>query len=303
MTPTAPIADLRRLTIHDGPGTRDTVFVKGCPLHCLWCHNPESISAKPQILFRRNLCIACGDCASVCPTKSHSLQDGRHLFDRTLCASCGKCADACLNGALTLCGKRSTADDVFRSLLKDKEFFTLSNGGVTISGGEPLLYPDFTLSLFTLLHGAGIHTALDTCGAVPFSAFDTVLPETDMILYDLKGMNPERHRCNTGQDNSLILNNLSMLGSGTVPIEIRMPIVPRYNDAPEDITAAGRFLATLSAVTRIRLLAYHSMARDKYAMCGRTDTMPEVESPSHEHLAKMAAVIHKESGKPVVLPL
>ncbi|MBQ7651323.1 MAG: glycyl-radical enzyme activating protein, partial [Victivallales bacterium] len=183
MNITATIADLRRLTIHDGPGTRDTVFVKGCPLRCLWCHNPESISAKPQILFRKNLCTGCGECAAVCPSSAQTLQNGTHVYDRARCITCGKCAEACLNGALTLCGgKPCSPEEVFRSLIKDREFFLLSNGGVTISGGEPLLYPEFTLSLFKLLHGANIHTALDTCGAVTFSAFETVLPETDMIL-------------------------------------------------------------------------------------------------------------------------
>lgn len=303
MTAFAPIADIRRLTIHDGPGTRDTVFVKGCPLHCLWCHNPESISATPQLLFRKNLCTGCGECASVCPTAAHSLQNGIHLIDRSKCLACGKCATTCLNGALTLCGgKPCSPEEVFRNILKDKDFFTLSNGGVTISGGEPLLYPEFTLSLFQLLHGANIHTALDTCGAVPFSAFETVLPETDMILYDIKGMNAERHRSNTGQNNLQILENLSRLGKGTQPIEIRMPIVPGHNDSPEEIIAAGRFFAPLPSIIRIRLLAYHSMARDKYAMCGRNDTMPDVEPPSYECLAQIAATLAHESGKPVSIP-
>ena len=301
MSATALIADIRRLTIHDGPGTRDTVFVKGCPLHCIWCHNPECISAKPQILFRKNLCTGCGECVAVCPSSAHSFKDGAHLIDRLECLSCGNCADACLNGALTLCGgKPYSPEDVFKSVLKDKEFFTLSKGGVTISGGEPLLYPDFTWKLFQLLHRANIHTALDTCGAVPFSSFDTVLPETDMILYDIKGMNPERHRQNTAQDNSQILENLSRLGTKDIPIEIRMPIVPGSNDSPDEITAAGRFFAKLPAIVQIRLLAYHSMARDKYTMCGRADTMTDVEPPSHEYLSKMADAIAHDSGKPVV---
>ena len=157
-------------------------------------------------------------------------------------------------------------------------------------------------SLFKLLHGANIHTALDTCGAVPFSAFETVLPETDMILYDIKGMDAERHRKNTGQDNSQILENLSRLGKGQIPIEIRMPIVPGHNDSQEEIIAAGRFFAPQPAIIRIRLLAYHSMARDKYAMCGRNDTMPDVAPPIHEHLADMAEILARESGKPVSIP-
>ncbi len=303
MTQTALIADIRRLTIHDGPGTRDTVFVKGCPLHCLWCHNPECISPSPQILYRDNLCIGCKDCAAVCQAKAHVFQNGKHFFERNACISCGKCAETCLNGALSLCGgKRQSPEYVFKEVIKDKDFFTLSEGGVTVSGGEPLLYTEFTADLFRILHSEGVHTALDTCGAVPFSAFQCVLPETDMILYDIKGMDSERHRFNTGMDNSLILDNLSRLGRMDVPIEIRMPIVPGHNDAPEEIAEAGRFFAALPSVVRVRLLAYHSMARDKYRMCGRVDTMPNVEPPSHATLQKLSEIVASESGKPVSIP-
>jgi len=293
---TALIADIRRLTVHDGPGTRDTVFVKGCPLHCLWCHNPESISVHPQLLFRPRLCTGCGGCAEVCPNSIHSLEEGKHTLARENCTACGACAESCLPGALVLCGKLMSAEEVLTSVLRDKAFFLNSGGGVTVSGGEPLLYPEFTAELFRLLKAENIHTALDTCGAVPYSAFGAVLPYTDRILYDIKGMDSGRHRRNTGRGNEEILENLRRLGSLDIPIEIRMPVVPGCNDDLAEIRAAGAFLKNIRSVCLIRLLAYHSMAKEKYAMCGRTDTMPAVEPPSADTLRAMAEILQQESG-------
>lgn len=171
---------------------------------------------------------------------------------------------------------------------------------MTVSGGEPLLHSEFVAELFRLLRASGIHTALDTCGHVPFTAFTAVLPYTSLMLYDMKGMNPENHRRNTGQDNTLILENLTRLGMGTVPIEIRMPIVPGYNDFPEEIQAAGNFMARLPAVHCVRLLPYHAMAHEKYRMCGLEDTLPEVLPPDTEALAACAASLRQCSGKTVI---
>ena len=299
MKPTALLADIRRLTLHDGPGVRDTVFLKGCPLHCRWCHNPESISAERQLLFRDNLCRHCGACVPVCPTGAHAFHKGRHSFDRSLCSDCGNCAEACLSGALTLCGREVTAETVFAEVVKERDFFIQSGGGVTLSGGEPLLYPDFTAEVFRLLRSNGIHTALDTCGMVNFAAFERVFPFTDLILYDIKGMDPEKHRSNTGWDNTAILENLRRLGHWTVPVEIRMPVIPGCNDEDSEFAAAGRFFAELPMVQSIRLLAYHSMARDKYRMCGRPDTMPDVAPPSSERLSRLAEIIREFSRKRV----
>ena len=286
----APVADIRRLTIHDGPGIRDTVFVKGCPLHCLWCHNPESISPRPQLLFRSRLCVNCGTCAELCPQKVHAFTESGHALNRRNCLSCGKCAEECLPGALNLCGTTLTAEEVVQSVLRDKAFFLNSGGGVTLSGGEPLLYPDFTAAVFRLLKEEGISTALDTCGAVPFAAFEKVLPWTDRILFDLKGMGPERHARNTGRTNEGILENLSRLGRLAIPVEIRMPVVPGHNDDPAEFARAGEFLKTVAAVVSIRLLPWHR-AEGKYAICGIEDPMPETEPPSAENLEDLAAIL------------
>ncbi len=303
MSKPIPVADIKRLTLHDGPGLRTTVFVKGCPLRCLWCHNPESISPVPQLLFQEKLCSRCGNCVPACAKGAHAIDmTGRHILDREKCCACGKCVDACLNDALTVCGTLYTAGEIFQLTLRDAAFYG-NDGGVTVSGGEPLLYPEFVRELFSRLRGRSIHTALDTCGEVPFERFEEVLPVTDLILYDLKGMVPERHLANTGRGNARILENLKRLGEQRVPLEIRMPVVPGCNDAPEEFDAAGKFLATLGSLTRIRLLAFHSMARGKYTAAGMADTIPHAENPSYPHLAELASHLAKYlSAVEIILP-
>lgn len=299
----APIADIRRLTIHDGPGTRDTVFVKGCPLRCLWCHNPESISRYPQLLFHARLCIQCGKCKTVCPGGVHKFESGNHLLNRSGCSLCGACEEVCYTNALRLCGKtRKTAEEVFNDLLPDRDFFEQSGGGVTVSGGEALLYPEFTSRLFELLHKEKIATALDTCGAVSWGAFETVLPFTDLVLFDIKGMDPVMHERNTGMGNERIHQNLRELGKRNIPVEIRIPVIPNYNDSEKEIEEAGKFLREIPSIVRVRLLAYHSMARDKYRFAGMKDTMPDVPSPSADALQKDAALLKKYLSAEIIVP-
>jgi pyruvate formate lyase activating enzyme len=297
-----PISDIKRLTLHDGPGVRDTVFVKGCPLSCLWCHNPESISPRPQLLFHKNLCTNCKDCATVCPANVHRFDAGCHSLDRSHCTFCGQCVTACLSDALTLSGGlRLTAREVFDRVMRDRSFYA-NGGGVTVSGGEPLLYPEFVRDLFFLLRDSGIHTALDTCGAVPFACFETTLPMTSLILYDLKGMDSSRHAVNTGRSNEEIIRNLAELGKRHIPVEVRMPIIPGCNDSAAEIEAAGRFLAKIPSLLRVRLLAYHSMAREKYRAAGMPDTMPETAPPSLLLLTELAAILAQHLDCEIALP-
>ena len=287
-----PVADIRRLTLHDGPGTRTTVFVKGCPLRCVWCHNPESLSASPLLLFHDNLCSGCGRCAAVCPAGVHAFDGGAHRLDRSRCRACGACAEACPRGALEICGRDYTPEELLPPLLRDEAFYA-SGGGVTVSGGEPLLYAEAVGRLFELLHGCAIRTALDTCGEVPFESFERVLPATDLVLFDIKGMDPVRHSENTGRDNARIHDNLRRLGALGVPVEIRMPVVPGRNDAEGEFEAAARLLAEVPSVTKVRLLPYRSLARKKYRDAGLTDTMPDAPTPDAAFLEPRAAILRR----------
>ncbi|MBP5544979.1 MAG: glycyl-radical enzyme activating protein [Kiritimatiellae bacterium] len=298
---TIPVADIRRLTLHDGPGTRTTVFVKGCPLRCRWCHNPECLSSSPTLLFHDHLCVGCGLCAAACPERAHVLsRDGSHSIDRARCRVCGACAEACWLGALEICGRDYDPEELLRLLIRDKAFYDATGGGVTVSGGEPLLYADAVGNLFALLKQHGVRTALDTCGDVHFDAFEAVLPATDLVLYDIKGMDSERHRANTGRGNECIHDNLRRLGARGVPIEVRMPVVPGCNDAEGEFEAAAEFLAQIPSITAVRLLPYRSLARAKYRAAGLPDTMPDVPAPNAAFLEERAVLLRRRLHVPVL---
>lgn len=306
-----PLAAIRRLTLHDGPGTRTTVFVKGCPLHCRWCHNPECISARPQLLFHDNLCVGCGKCAAVCPEGCHKLVESRRSkvkgqeagverqIDRSSCRLCGKCVDACWRAALEICGRDYMPETLLPLLMRDAAFYE-SGGGVTVSGGEPLLYAEAVAHLFALLHERGVRTALDTCGEAPWEAFEAVLPFTDLVLFDIKGMDSERHRANTGRGNERIHDNLRRLGACGVPVEIRMPVVPGCNDWEGEFEAAATFLAQIPSLVAVRLLPYRSLARTKYRAAGMADTMPDAPTPDSAILETCAAILRRSLAVPVI---
>ena len=277
--------DFKRLTIHDGPGLRSTLFMKGCPLHCLWCHNPESIDSHPTLGFYADKCILCGNCTQVCDC--HQIVNGRHLYDRDQCVACGKCADVCPTQALELYGRPITVDEAMKMALSDRLFYHNSGGGVTVSGGEPLLQADFCAEFFERLHADGIHTAVDTCGNVPWEAFVKVIPYTDLFLYDFKEADNAKHREYTGHGNKLILKNLQRLDEAGCAIEIRMPLIPGLNDTDTDLNSAGEFLSRLKHLTGIRVLPYHGYAKNKYVAVGREFNLTGQCPPSAD---KMDAV-------------
>ena len=269
----ATIFEIKRFAVHDGDGIRTTVFFKGCPLECVWCHNPEGIKFRPELAFYENKCVSCGYCVSACPKKSHTLQDGYHNYDRMLCTGCGSCEEICPNGALKFYGKEMTVEELLPVLLEDKAFYDTSGGGVTLSGGECLMQADFCRELLATLKKEGIHTAVDTCGFVSGEALRKVMPYTDIFLYDLKAFDEEVHKCCTGHSNQIILKNLKALDDCGKDIEIRIPYVPEYND--DQMEKIAGFLSGLTHITKVRVLAYHNYAGSKYESLGMVNTLPE----------------------------
>ncbi|MCQ2754063.1 MAG: glycyl-radical enzyme activating protein [bacterium] len=266
------ISDIKRFAVHDGDGIRTTVFFKGCPLKCVWCHNPEGIDFKPQIAYYSNKCIGCGECVEICPNKAHKLENRVHTFNRDLCVGCGKCADVCLGNALTFYGKSVTVSELMPLLLEDREFYENSGGGVTLSGGECLMQADFCTDLLKQLKKENIHTAVDTCGFVPRAAIDKVIDYTDIFLYDMKAFDRDVHiRC-TGQPNDVILDNLKYIDGKNKKTEIRIPFVPQYNDS--QIEKISDFIKTLKNVVRVRVLPYHNYAGSKYESLGIKNALP-----------------------------
>lgn len=270
----ATIVDIKRLAVHDGDGIRTTVFFKGCPLKCVWCHNPESIDFKPQLAYYQSKCIGCMECVGVCPLRAHTSDNGAHRFDRNLCQSCGKCEAVCLGEALKLYGREMTVEELLPLLLEDKDFYENSGGGVTLSGGECLMQADFCAALLKRLKENGVHTAVDTCGFVSRDTLSKVIPYTDVFLYDIKAIDDTVHiRC-TGQSNRIILDNLQYLDSIGKHIEIRIPYVPGWND--DQIEKIRAFLSDFHTIPQVKVLPYHNYAGSKYEALGLANTLPAV---------------------------
>lgn len=284
----ALISDIKRFAVHDGEGIRTTVFFKGCSLKCVWCHNPEGISFKPQLAYYENKCISCGECVPVCSQNAHKIADIGHLFDRDLCIACGNCVEKCLGSALTFYGKEVTVEELLPILLEDKDFYETSAGGVTVSGGECLCQADFCAGLLKALKEKGINTAVDTCGFVSREAIDKVLPYTDTFLYDIKAFDEDIHIKCTGQSNKLILENLKYIDSCNKSIEIRIPYVPDYND--NQIDKIVKFLKPLKNIKAVKVLPYHNYAGSKYEALGMKNTLPQI-LPTEEEIEKIEEML------------
>ncbi len=279
----AIISDIKRFAVHDGDGIRTTVFFKGCPLKCVWCHNPESISFQPQLAFYHSKCVSCGECVSVCRSSAHKITPEGHVFERDLCAACGGCENACLGDSLKFYGKEMITDELLPLLLEDKEFYETSGGGVTLSGGECLCQADFCAELLQMLKKEGMNTAVDTCGYVPKESIDKVLPYTDTFLYDIKAIDENAHMKCTGKSNRIILENIKHIDSLGKAIEVRIPYVPNYND--NQMNQIAEFIRKLKNVTKIRVLSYHNYAGSKYEALDMENSLP-VKLPGGEEIKK-----------------
>ncbi len=273
---TGTVFEIKKFAVHDGDGIRTTVFLKGCSLSCKWCHNPEGLSAKPQMAYYEHKCISCGKCIAIQSCSCHTLTDGKHHFDNTDCKACGRCADVCSANALHLYGKEMTSEEVLGVLLEDKSFYDATGGGITLSGGECLCQADFCRELLKKCKENDLNTAVDTAGNVPRISFDKVFEYTDTFLYDLKHIDPVMHYEGTGSDNSLILDNLRYIAAKGADIEIRIPVIPGFND--DYIDEMGDFIKELQSVRCVRLLEYHNLAQSKYSSLQYDHKMPPVQS-------------------------
>ncbi|MEK6192986.1 MAG: glycyl-radical enzyme activating protein [Deltaproteobacteria bacterium] len=283
---TGIIFDIKRYAIHDGPGIRPTVFFKGCPLTCPWCHNPEGIDRSQRVVYRKSVCIGCLECLEACPEQALSATpDGIHT-DEQCCQHCGTCVDACPSGAREQVGKNETVSSLMHLIKKDVPFFDTSGGGVTFSGGEPLMQPEFLFECLRLCGRAGIHRAVDTSGYAELEIIKQIAMETDLFLYDLKFMDSEKHRHFTGVSNPLILTNLKYLARSGARVTIRFPLIPGINDNDENIDLVGMFLRILPEIETVHILPYHGYQENKYIHLDTIYMAKNIPTPTPDDLSR-----------------
>ena len=303
---TGKFYDMQGFSVHDGPGIRLTLFMKGCPLSCLWCHSPESQAFPTELNWMEIKCVGiekCGNCLNVCPHdcikpghKKLDLQSNTEVTvvdtDRTNCDNCGKCAEACTSKALYMCGTDYTLEEVMQRIHRDVPFFKRSGGGVTVSGGECLCQPDFLLEILKACKAEDIHTAVDTTGFAPWSSIEKVLPYTDIFLYDLKNMDSRLHKLATGIPNELILENAQKIAKAGGKFQIRIPIIPLFNDSKEAFEEFGKFIVSLGdAVEVVQLLPYHKMGTVKWERLQKHNKVFEAVPPKDELVQERKAYL------------
>ena len=285
------VFNIQRFSLQDGPGIRTTVFLKGCPLRCRWCSNPESQNPRPEILFRSQSCRAHRACLAACAVGAITLTNGALHLDRTACNGCMDCVKACPSGALEISGKRMSVEEVVEEACRDELFYANSGGGVTLSGGEPLAQPEFARRLLARCRERALHTALDTCGFAPWETLAGLLEHTDLVLFDVKHLDPARHLEATQVDNALILENLTRtIDSAKSRVWIRVPVIPGYNDSEEHVRELAAFLAE-HPVEKVSLLGYHEWGRSKHAALGRRYPLEQTEPLPKERLAPLEQIL------------
>lgn len=266
---TARLFDIKKMAVHDGPGIRTTIFFKGCPLRCQWCHSPESIWHKKQVRYTSNLCRDCGRCTPVCPSNCHWVEEnGRHGFDHTNCTACGACVNVCPHDALGMIGYDATIDEVVEEVLKDKKYYDASGGGVTLSGGEVMMQAEFATELAMRFKNEGLHTALDTCGAAPWSRYEAILPYVDLVLFDVKETDAQKHRRFTGAEIAQTLGTLFQIDRNGTEIMLRCPLVPGLNAEERHFEALGKLADSLNHILEIHAIPFHPFGASKCESIG-----------------------------------
>jgi glycyl-radical enzyme activating protein len=276
------ITDIHRTSVVDGPGIRTTVFLKGCPLSCIWCHNPETIRPEPQLGFKSSRCIGCGECIAACPQSALSMQDDKATVNWQRCINCLACVDICPSEALFTYGRKVSVEDIMRDIIKDRIYYTESGGGVTISGGEPMRQPAFTIALLAACKREGIHTCLDTCGIGSLSDFKKTLPLVDLYLFDYKASDPQLHKTLTGGSLQAVLRTLHLLLDANAQIRLRCPLIPGVNDDDAHIREIARLSHDYQTLEGVELLPWHTMGMAKYATLGSRVSKRLPESNTHE---------------------
>lgn len=287
------VFSIERYAVHDGHGIRTLVYLQGCPLRCLWCANPEGQEERSLLFVHPERCIGCGRCLAACPTGvARMAPGGPPGHDPAGCVGCGVCTDACGAGARRLVGRAMAVDEVLAEVARDAAFYRESGGGVTLGGGEPTAQPEFAGELLRECRRRGLHTALETCGHVPWRQLGALVEDLDLILFDIKHMDPHEHRRLTGVGNETILENLRRLAKRrSPPVVVRVPVVPEHNDSPAHMGELAEFLAGLAGLEGVDLLPYHGYGREKYARCGRDYPLGDLPIPPRDHLHRLAAVL------------
>ena len=286
--------NIQQFSTEDGPGIRTTVFMKGCPLHCVWCHNPEGMRPSQDLMWYDVRCIAARDCLHLCPEEALDLTKNGMLIDRQRCNLCGECAEACPSAALEVIGQQWTPESLVAEMLKDRIFYETSGGGITFSGGEPMLQTDFLVAVLPRCKEEGLHVALDTCGTVSWERYERVLPWVDLVLLDLKIMDAQRHQHATGVSNDVILKNAQRLAEVGMPMWVRTPVVPGYTQDDENIRAIGGFIQEkLPTVERWDLLAYTNLGRPKYHRLDIPYVLEETPLLTREEMESAWQVAHE----------